>query len=166
MDKFIADELQSISAASTQEAALIKTVATEADANTAALAALMVPAHITASLGANVLLNNTALYFDGPSVAQGSSGTWFASGTVTFGDSAAATTYLVKLWDGTTLISSTGVNIAAAGASAAVSLSGFLTSPAGNIRISVRGLSSATGSIYYNASGLGKDSTLSAFRIA
>src|SRR2546426_953355 len=37
---------------------------------------------ITNSLGADVALNNTANYFDGPSVAQGTSGTWFASGTV------------------------------------------------------------------------------------
>jgi hypothetical protein len=38
---------------------------------------------VTNSLGADVLLNNTANYFTGPSVAQGTSGTWFASGNVT-----------------------------------------------------------------------------------
>src|SRR5438067_1919711 len=34
------------------------------------------------SLAADVALNNTILYFDGPSVMQGSLGTWFASGTI------------------------------------------------------------------------------------
>lgn len=120
---------------------------------------------LTNSLAADVALNNTANYFDGPSVAQGSSGTWYASGQVCLQDTTAAT-YLVKLWDGTTLIASTGINIAA-GLITNVSLSGVITSPAGNIRISVRDASTAAGIIKCNASGLGnKDSTITAFRIA
>lgn len=60
---------------------------------------------LTNSLGADVLLNNTANYFDGPSIAQCSTGTWFASGTVTLNDSATAVMQC-KLWDGTTVIAS------------------------------------------------------------
>lgn len=55
------------------------------------------------SLGADVPLNNTANYFDGPSVAQGTSGTWFASGTVTCKDTAGAS-FFAKLWDGASVL--------------------------------------------------------------
>lgn len=119
---------------------------------------------ITASLGADVDLNNTANYFDGPSVAQGSSGTWFVSGTVVVLDTSACN-LLVKLWDGTTLIASSSV-FQAAGAQVAIALSGYLASPAGNLRISVRDGTNTSGKIKFNNSGLSKDSTISAIRIA
>jgi hypothetical protein len=120
---------------------------------------------ITASLGANVALSNTASYFDGPSIAQGATGTWFASGTVTLADSVTAFIYC-KLWDGTTVISSsTGVIFNSGGYVASVSLSGYLASPAGNLRISCSDASSTGGSILFNYSGNSKDSTISAFRI-
>lgn len=123
-------------------------------------------APITNSLAGDVALNNTGTFFTGPSIAQGTSGTWFASGTVTLTDSGAAVNYEVKLWDGTTVISSAKVNADAAGRIVTVALSGYLASPAGNIRISVKDLGATTGSIIANATGTGKDSTLSAFRIA
>src|SRR5512146_502647 len=41
---------------------------------------------VTNSLSGNVALNNISNFFDGPSVAQGTGGTWFASGTVTLTD--------------------------------------------------------------------------------
>jgi hypothetical protein len=56
--------------------------------------------------GADVPLNNTANYFDGPSTAQGASGTWFAAGTITLTDTGTTAIYACKLWDGTTVISS------------------------------------------------------------
>lgn len=120
---------------------------------------------ITASLGADVALNNTANYFDGPSVAQGSSGTWLATGTVTFQDTAGAAGFDVKLWDGTTVISSASTNTSGA-VFGSISLSGVITSPAGNIRISVKDLSSTSGIIKFNRSGNSKDSTVTAVRIA
>ena len=55
---------------------------------------------ITNTLGANVALSNTGLYFDGPSVAQGTSGTWLATGTITVQGSAGADIIKIKLWDG------------------------------------------------------------------
>lgn len=118
----------------------------------------------TNSLAADVTCNNTALYFDGPSVAQGTTGTWFASGTVTVGAPQGHAVYF-KLWDGTTVISSAWVTLNAANHSTAVALSGYISSPAGNIRISVRDASGTT-VIYWNISGNEKDSTISAFRIA
>ena len=119
---------------------------------------------ITASLGADVLLNNVANFFDGPSVAQGTTGTWFASGTVTL-TSTSADNFLCKLWDGTTVIASALTNNVAA-ARITVSLSGFLASPAGNLRISCQDNSSTAGKILFNISGLSKDSTITAVRIA
>jgi hypothetical protein len=120
---------------------------------------------ITNSLGADVLLNNTANYFDGPSVAQGTAGTWFASGNVTITDTGSACNADIKLWDGTTIIASARVNIAT-GLLGCVSLSGYLTSPAGNIRISAKDFGATTGKIIFNATGNSKDSTITATRIA
>lgn len=121
---------------------------------------------ITASLGADVLLNNTANYFDGPSVAQGTSGTWLASGTVTLTDTAGNAAHFAKLWDGTTVIASAAANSVGASGLTTISLSGFIASPAANIRISVRDTTAATGKILFNTSGNSKDATITAIRIA
>ena len=51
---------------------------------------------ITASLGADVLLNATGSYFTGPQIAQGTVGTWFASGTVSVLDTAGAANMRAK----------------------------------------------------------------------
>ena len=120
---------------------------------------------LTASLAANVALNNTANYFDGPSVAQGTSGTWFASGTVTIIGSS-SDLIAAKLWDGTTVIDSARTQLIAANQIVTISLSGILTSPTGNIRISVRDENAITANIIANATGNSKDSTITAFRLA
>jgi hypothetical protein len=122
---------------------------------------------LTNSLAADVALNNTANFFDGPSVAQGTVGTWFASGTVGI-QNAAASTFQLKLWDGTTTFASAFFALTgAAGANqGSCSLSGFITSPAGNIRISVKDPTQVTANIKFNVSGLSKDSTVTAVRIA
>jgi len=119
---------------------------------------------ITNSLVADVLLNNTANFFDGPSVAQGTSGIWYASGTVTVLDTTAGGIFQAKLWDGTTVIATSGVLTPQASNQASISLSGFLSSPAGNLRISVKDINSANGKILSNIAGT-KDSTITAIRI-
>lgn len=119
---------------------------------------------ITNSLVADVSLNNTGLYFDGPSVAQATTGTWFVSGTVTVVDTGACV-MSAKLWDGATVIASSNFDLGA-GVHAPISLSGFITSPAGNLRISVKDPSSVNGKILANQSGNSKDSTITAIRIA
>lgn len=130
---------------------------------TATLAALAAP--LRNSLGADVALNNTANYFDGPSVAQGTSGTWFASGNVTLTDPVTGAFMYCKLWDGTTVIDSGSVHLTVA-QTRVVSLSGFIASPAGNLRISCRDISATTGKILFNDTGNSKDSTITAIRIA
>lgn len=124
------------------------------------------PTPITNSTSADVALNNTANYFDGPSIAQGTAGTWFVSGTVTLVDTtfAGAATFC-KLWDGTTVIDSAAINPPGANFFASVTLSGVITSPASNLRISCRDASATTGKIIFNNSGNSKDSTITAFRI-
>lgn len=118
------------------------------------------------TLGADVLLNNTATFFDGPSMAQGTSGTWFVSGGVTVLDTAGAAGIFAKLWDGTTVIASGVVSTAANGSAAVLTLSGFITSPAGNIRISCKDVTSTNGQILFNASGASKDAHIFGIRIA
>jgi hypothetical protein len=121
---------------------------------------------ITNSLTGNVALNNTANYFTGPTVAQGSTGTWFASGSVVVLDSAAGAIFDVKLWDGTTVIAEARVTTTAANQEQPASVSGFITSPASNIRISVRDVVSTNGQIRFNSNSDGsKTSTVTAIRI-
>ena len=62
--------------------------------------------YLANSLGADVILANDTLFYDGPSVAQGAVGTWFASGTVSLEDTSSAATFFCKLWDGTTTVAS------------------------------------------------------------
>jgi hypothetical protein len=123
---------------------------------------------ITNSLTSDVALNNTALYFDGPSVAQGTVGTWFVMGEFCYLSGGAGTAMYYKLWDGTTIISSgafiegTGI---AANSVTCFSLSGIISNPTGNIKISVQDATSTLSKITFNSSGVGKVSTISAIRI-
>jgi hypothetical protein len=120
---------------------------------------------LTNSLAADVALNNTGSFFTGPTVAQGTVGKWFASGSVTIYDTSGAASFVVKLWDGTTVIDSAIVTGSAANIAVKVTLSGRISSPAGNIRISVKDASSTSGKIVFNDSGESKDSTLTVIRI-
>ncbi|MGF6433576.1 hypothetical protein [Bradyrhizobium elkanii] len=122
-------------------------------------------APISNALGADVNLSATGSYFDGPSVAQGSTGTWWVSGTVTVSDNTGGAAIICKLWDGTTVVNSASVNTPGAGLLSPVTISGFMTSPAGNLRISCRDLTTATGKIVFNASLNSRDSHISAHRI-
>lgn len=125
-------------------------------------------APIANSLGADVNMTSTGTYFTGPSIAQGTSGTWFVSGTVTVANNAGGDVVDVKLWDGTTVIASCRMQIVSVGIAyyGVAALSGYVVAPAGNIRISVSPVSRTDGFIAYNVSGNGKDSTISAIRIA
>lgn len=128
------------------------------------------PSPVANSLGADVNLADMTLFYTGPTVAQGTTGTWFASGKVTVGGAslAAGDEFVVKLWDGTTVIDSTIVSYEGPNGtkSKAISLSGYLASPAGNIRVSVKCTTNTAVKILFNASGASKDSTLTAFRIS
>jgi hypothetical protein len=139
-------------------------------ANTANIAAIQsvitnLGAPLTNTLVADVLLNNTANYFDGPSVAQGAVGTWFASATVTLFDTATATMFL-KLWDGTNVASSSVCVVLSTQTISVFTLSGIFMSPPGNIRLSARDSTNTSGKILFNQSGLAKDSSITVVRLA
>lgn len=123
---------------------------------------------LTNSLGADVALSNVAsTYTAGPTVAQGSIGTWFASGTVSLTDTAVGIIPYCRLSDGTNIVASTGLNAAsAAGARVSLSLSGLFTSPPGNIRIECANQgATATAAFRFNMTGNSKDNTLTAIRL-
>lgn len=121
---------------------------------------------ITASLGADANMGSTGVYVDGPSIAQGATGTWWVSGSVTLLDTSALATFNCKLWDGTTVISSGAATTQAANLPYVMTLSGSLATPAGNLRISCADTNGVpVGRIKFNSSGNSKDSTISAFRI-
>lgn len=122
---------------------------------------------ITNSLSGNVSLNNTSNYIDGPSIAQGTSGTWFAWGQVTVYDTTGTASFLWKLWDGTTVITSGASASVGASSPLTITCSGYLASPAGNLRISVNDATHTTGLMFAAYPGLGNNSSqISAIRIA
>jgi hypothetical protein len=119
------------------------------------------------SLSGDVSLNNTANYFDGPAVAQGTTGTFLVTGQITVRDTAATATVYAKLWDGTTVCNSasTGTPSTANANDSIITLSCVVTNPAANMRISARDITSTNGVIKFNVSGNSKDSTLTAVRL-
>lgn len=123
-------------------------------------------AHPISNVLANdVALNNSGSFFGGPTIAQGTSGTWFFSGYVTLIDSASAATFEVAVGDGVTTWASAIGNTAGGNQRTVISLSGIAITPAGNLTINVKDVTTSSGTILHNASGLGKDSQISAFRI-
>lgn len=119
---------------------------------------------LTNSLAAGVAISNVA-FTDGPTVIQGTSGNWFVSGTVTIIPSSNQIIKVI-LWDGNNIIASTSANNSAGGPgiSISLSLSGFVSNPTGNLRISAQ-LGSGSGTFQANNSGEGKDSTITAIQI-
>jgi hypothetical protein len=122
-------------------------------------------APLTTSLGSNVNLNNTGTYFNGPIVAQGTSGTWFFSGQVSVTDGAGSAAFNVRLTDGTTVIASSRAQTSGANVPLSIPVSGFLTSPAASVMIQVQDVTSTSGVMIYDGSGNAKDCTLTALRI-
>lgn len=116
-------------------------------------------------LGGNVALSNTANYFDGPSLNVGATGVWFTTGHVTVNDTAGAANIDCKLWDGTTVADSGRVSISAINLVGSMTLSGFVSSPAGNLRVSCKDNASTSGAILFNATGNATDSHVTAMRI-
>lgn len=121
---------------------------------------------ITNSLASDVAINIINTDFTGPTIAQGTVGTWWASGQITINNGQSGSGIKVRLWDGTTVIDSTSIATQAGPGGIDVHLSGYLASPAGNIRITCQCTNSTANAISANLSGYAKDSTVSAIRIA
>ena len=118
------------------------------------------------SIGADINMPVANTYVDAATVAQGTSGTWFASATATLDDTVNASIYSCKLWDGTTVIASATKTLGAPAYYTSIALSGIITSPAGNIRISCADIFQTTGKIKATTiDGMVNATTISAFRI-
>jgi hypothetical protein len=119
------------------------------------------------SLGADVSISTNS-FTDGPSVAQGSTGTWFASGSVAMVNGNIVGTpfnFRAVLWDGATVIDSGFIQLSR-GQTGILSLSGCMVGPAGNLRIGVECVGASQATMAFNASGQSKDCTITAIRIA
>lgn len=119
---------------------------------------------LTNSLGADVAMTTPTTDFQGPSIPQGSTGTWVAHGKITFTSTAGNPDIWCKLWDGTTVIDSGRTSVAGVGVFTTMHLSGDISSPAGNIHFTCQS-NGGGGVMKFNASGYSKDSTLTAERI-
>jgi hypothetical protein len=117
------------------------------------------------SLGSDVVMNNIANYFTGPTVAQGTTGTWLAMGSVSVVDTSGSAEIYCKLWDGTNVISSGRTTAPGTTSYSVVALSGYISNPVGDIRISCRDSTSTSGVIAFSGSSNSKDATLTAVRI-
>lgn len=120
---------------------------------------------VSTALGADVALSTTAQFFTGPSIAQGTVGQWDVKGSVILNDTSAAATFIVKLWDGTTVLASANVNTNGANFRVSASLAGIISNPAGNLRISVKDATTTNGAINFNIGGDSRDSVIYATRI-
>lgn len=120
----------------------------------------------TGSMGSNTGIANGS-YTDGPTATHAHAGTWFASGKVTYTDTASGFQIKCKLWDGGSVVADSGDNsgqpVTASGFST-MALSGLLVSPTGDVRISCKS-NQGTSSFVFNASGESKDSTVTVVRI-
>lgn len=122
--------------------------------------------NLTTVLGADVAMSSTTVYANGPSVAQGSTGTWYVSGHLTIWCGAGGSTLNGKLWDGTTVIRSLQTQCGtASNGPVTMDLEGIIANPAGNLRFDALNISSTAGFIKFNASGNSKDSGISAIRL-
>lgn len=118
-----------------------------------------------AALSGNVTLNNTANYFDGPSLSLGA-GTYFVMGKVLVSAGTIPTETYAKLWDGTTVIDSGSTENVNATRPITLALAGIITlASASTVKISCRNPNSTDGTIYANQSGNSKDSSITAVRL-
>lgn len=120
---------------------------------------------LSASLGADVNLNSIGSYFQGPSIAQGTTGTWFVTATASLLDTSGAAGMNCRISDGTTIVTSSRTGTPSANAMVSFSMSGIATSPAGNLRLECADTTNAAGIMKFNASGNSKDTSITAVRI-
>lgn len=121
---------------------------------------------ITGSISGDIPIAGGSGFVDGPSVAQGSAGgTWFATGTVTI-LATSLTNVTIKLWDGTSVISSSAVRPPGGVSEWSVALSGYITAPVSDIRISVATSPDSITMLHDTLIPAGKASTITAFRVA
>lgn len=135
-------------------------------ANGAPVAVFPVGSRQSALMAADVLMSNTANFFTGPTVSVGPIGVWYVSANAVCTDTSAVASFDYRLWDGATIISSGKVTSQSGGALVSLNLTGFISNPAGNIRLDVKDETTIAGVIKFNASTLSADGSIFVMRIA
>ena len=107
------------------------------------------------TLSVPILMNKN--YLDALIVAQGVSGIWFASGTVSALDATGPLMCFTNRGMERRLLRQHPLQPEAQIFAQAISLSGTLASPVGNIRISCKDIQSANGKIVFNSTGNSND---------
>lgn len=120
---------------------------------------------LSAALGADVALNNTSAYFNGPAVALPAGGTYLLIATLTIQDIASAANLDCRLWNGSASIGSARGWIASVGGITTVTLIGL---SAGGVTITSQAadITSTGGALRWNLSGNQADSRIVAFKVA
>ncbi len=124
--------------------------------------------NFTASLASSVNLSTAATYTDVVSVTQGTSGVWFVTSSAQYSSVVAGTTFVVRLWDGTTVINNAAVIIpSASNPNPTATLSGVIANPVGNLRLSGRVFTAGQsgGVLATDGSNDLKNTTITAVRI-
>jgi hypothetical protein len=122
----------------------------------------------TASMTADVAVPLSPTFATGPTLTNGAlSGTYFVSANVGLADTGGGGSAVsCKLWDGTNVAATNGLNVPSGGSRAFMPLSGQIINPAGAIRVSCANISGITTAVMkFSNSTLGKDSTITAFQI-
>ena len=119
----------------------------------------------SATLGANVTLNNTAAWFDGPSISQGTTGVFLVVAHVTLTNPTTNSNPSARLYDGTTVWASGRSSTWTAGGLICISISALVTNPAGNLRLQGNDPQFTNTIMSFNASGQSKDTMINAVRI-
>lgn len=125
------------------------------------------PAQQTAVLEADVTMNSTSSYFDGPELTLGT-GLWYVWGYNTVFCAPGALNVSSKLWDGATIIGSAFALTATDGSvghGTVVTLAGFINNPTGPVKLSCKPGGRTDAKLVYNQSGNEMDCALHAIRI-
>ncbi len=120
--------------------------------------------YLTGATSANVAITNTG-FTTAVSLAQGTTGTWLAMGTISFTNVGAAGNFAAQLTDGATLISGAGIQNATASGNASCSLTGIITNPAGNIKLLGTGSGTMLTTVSVAALGSSNATNLTVIRI-
>lgn len=121
--------------------------------------------YLTNSLGSPVTMTTSSTAYDGPTVSQGTTGTWLVMGGLMVNTPAGNNTVGIQLWDGTTNIA-TGGNSSGASQQVNTHLSGIITNPTGNLKLTATNFSASGGTIAINNGAAAPSSYITAIRIA
>ena len=121
------------------------------------------------SLGADVALNDTSKYFDGPAIALPEGGVWFVTATITVDDYSSGAHIEARITDGTNVLASTAVTLGNTTFKGTITLSAFVN---GGLTATIQAVDTTTvfGRILAKSLGGGTGqsnaSTMRAIRVA